>query len=498
MSKANSFVKFLKNINKIINSLLEKNLNKLNFKNIIKIAQSNKIFLTFVALVILFLSYLSIPYVYNKSKVLVEFENYLINNFNLEFHFSKKLNYSFFPTPHFSSSEIIIKNKKKKISEIKKIKIFISLNKLFSLNNIKINKVILEEANFNLNSKNYDFFINILNNDFFKSTFIIYNSNIFFKNLENEVLFINKVKKMKFYFDQNEMKNVLYSENEIFNIPYSLVLFDNKTNKKIYSKLNLDILRLQIENYYNYKEDVKFGTSDIIYNKLKSTFKYKIDLDKDNFEFNLFNKLDNPKFSYKGKLNFKPFYSSLDGKEQELDLSYFFNSSGIIANLIKTKMFNDNNINFKLKIRAEKFKKIKNFKNIILNSKIEKGLIDIDNSSFRWRDYVDFQIFDSLLHVKDGELVLDGATEVNLIEPIELYKFLQTPKKLRKKIKKVNFNYKYNFDQKIISFKDIRIDNKYNQNVNKTIDNVLIKNDDLQNKIYFKKLINKAIKNYAG
>ena len=161
-------------------------------------------------------------------------------------------------------------------------------------------------------------------------------------------------------------------------------------------------------------------------------------------------------------------------------------------------MFNDNNINFKLKIRAEKFKKIKNFKNIILNSKIEKGLIDIDNSSFRWRDYVDFQIFDSLLHVKDGELVLDGATEVNLIEPIELYKFLQTPKKLRKKIKKVNFNYKYNFDQKIISFKDIRIDNKYNQNVNKTIDNVLIKNDDLQNKIYFKKLINKAIKNYAG
>ena len=36
MSKTNFFSKYLKNIGNLINSLLEKNLNKLNFKNLIK------------------------------------------------------------------------------------------------------------------------------------------------------------------------------------------------------------------------------------------------------------------------------------------------------------------------------------------------------------------------------------------------------------------------------------------------------------------------------
>ena len=50
MSKQNSFVKNLKNINRSINSLLERNLNKLKFENLKIVASNNKIILTFVAL----------------------------------------------------------------------------------------------------------------------------------------------------------------------------------------------------------------------------------------------------------------------------------------------------------------------------------------------------------------------------------------------------------------------------------------------------------------
>ena len=50
MSKTNSLNKFLKNINNSINNLLEKNLNKLKFENLIKLARSNKIILTFIFL----------------------------------------------------------------------------------------------------------------------------------------------------------------------------------------------------------------------------------------------------------------------------------------------------------------------------------------------------------------------------------------------------------------------------------------------------------------
>ena len=61
MSKSNHLFKYLNNINKSINSLLEKNLNKLKFNNLIYLAKNNKIILTFVAVFIIFTSYLLIP-----------------------------------------------------------------------------------------------------------------------------------------------------------------------------------------------------------------------------------------------------------------------------------------------------------------------------------------------------------------------------------------------------------------------------------------------------
>ena len=64
MAKQNLFVKNLKNISKSINSLLERNLNKLKFNNLKIIVSNNKIILTFVALFILFVTYLLVPTFY--------------------------------------------------------------------------------------------------------------------------------------------------------------------------------------------------------------------------------------------------------------------------------------------------------------------------------------------------------------------------------------------------------------------------------------------------
>ncbi len=59
-------------------------------------------------------------------------------------------------------------------------------------------------------------------------------------------------------------------------------------------------------------------------------------------------------------------------------------------------------------------------------------------------------------------------------------------------------NFTYNFDQKTAELKDIKVDNNINLNVNKILNNVILKKDDLQNKIYFKNLLNEAIKSYFG
>ena len=496
MSKTNFFVKHLKNINNFINNLLEKNLNKLNFKNLSFLFKNNKIILTFVALFVIFISYLLIPTFYNQNDVSKKLKNELQSKFDLNFKFSKNIKYNFFPKPHFIITDSKILDNEKEISKISKLKIFISFDNLFSLNNIGARDLILENANFHLNTKNYNFFVELLNKSFQDGDIIINNSNVFFKRTEDEVLFINKIFKMKYYFDSKELKNIFYSENEIFNIPFSVKSFFSEDNKKNLSTINLNLMKLNIENELIFENDKKIGSSKFNLNKIKRFVDYKIE--KNSFDFHIFDKIDQPEVTYKGKLNFKPFFANLEGSLDEINLNYLFGNRAIVAQLLKTEIFNNKNVDLKININANSIYKNSNFKNIRLNSKIQEGLIDTDKTKFEWRDVADFELLESLIFVRNGELVLDGKLKINVKDYNEIYKFLLTPKNYRNKIDQIDLNFTYNFDQKVASLKDIKIDNKINQNINKILNNIMIKKHDLQNKIYFKNLLNEAIKTYAG
>ena len=496
MSKTNFFVKHLKNINNLINNVLEKNLNKLNSKNLSNLIKNNKIIFTFVALLVVFISYLLLPTFYNKNDITKVLKNELQTKFDLNFKFSKNIKYNLFPKPNFVIVDSKILKNESEISKISKLKIFISINDLFSLKNIKVRDLILEKANFNLNTNNYNFFLELLNRNFQVGDIRINNSNIFFTNIENEVLFITKVFKMKYYFDSKELKNNFYSENEIFNIPFSVKSFFSEDNKKFLSTININLIKLNIENELNFEHDKKVGKSKINLNKIKRIAEYEVE--KNSLNFHIFDKIDQPNASYKGNFNFKPFYAILKGKSVEINLNHLFGFNAIIAQLLKTELFNNKNIDFKLTINADNAYKNTQFKNINLNSKIQEGLIDVDNTKFEWRNFVNFELLESLIFVKEGELILDGKLKIDVKDYNEVYKFLLTPKNYRNKIDQIDLNFTYNFDQKIAALNDIKIDNKINQNVNKILSNIIIKKDDLQNKIYFKNLLNEAIKSYAG
>ena len=496
MSKSSLFVKHFKNINKLINSLLEKNLNKLNFINLRNLLKNNKIILTFVAVFILFVSYLLLPTFYNQDDVSKEIKKELINKFNLNFNFSDDLNYNFFPRPHFTTKNSVIIDSDDEISKIEKTKIYVSLENLFSLKNIQIKELKIVDANFRLNKENHNFFIKLLDKKFIDRTLKIKNSNIFFYNNEDEVLFINKIINMRYYYDSNELKNFIYAENEIFNIPYSIKIHDNKQEKKIVSKLNFNFLKFQVQNDYNYENDLKFGNANVIFNKLKSTFNYKIN--KKYFDFNFYEKLENSKFSYKGKINFNPFYAFLEGKTNELNLNYLFNTNSFIVQLLKTEILNNKNLDFKLNTIADNINTILDFKEIHLISKIQDSLIDIDGTKFDWKNFANFKLSETLIFVKNGELILDGKIDISINRSNEIYKYLLTPKNHRKIIKKINLNFSYNFDQRTIDLSNIRIDDKMSDKVNEIMSNITLKDTNLQNKIYLKKILNDAIKSYVG
>ena len=136
MKKHNYFVKFLIKINLLINSLLERNLNKLNVANLKNKGINNKFFLTIVLLVILFLSYLSLPNIFSQNQISDELKKDLLDKLNLEFNFENKLSYKFLPRPHFTTNKSSVIFNENKISEINKLKIYVSLERLFSIKNI--------------------------------------------------------------------------------------------------------------------------------------------------------------------------------------------------------------------------------------------------------------------------------------------------------------------------------------------------------------------------
>ena len=487
---------FFKKLSKFINSLLEKNLNKLNIINFKKLIINNKIFLTIVAAIILFFSYLSLPNIYNQDKIAVELKKNLFKKLNLEFNFSNNLKYKFLPRPHFIAPGSSIIFNGNKISEIEKLKIYVSLENLFSLKKMKVKNITIEEANFNFNKKNYNFFTKLLDSNFKDTTLKIMKSNIFYRDLDNDVLFINKILDAKYIHDVNELKNILYFNNEIFNLPYSIKLFKNKDEKKFYSEISIDSLRLQVENQLLYDGDFISGLSEFIILNTRSTAEYKTG--KNLFEFNLFDQAQKPKFSYNGKFNFKPFHSYLNGSTSEINFSHLFFTNAFIQQLLKTEILNNQNVDFKLSINSKKIKNFDDFKNILLKLKIQEGLIDLDKTKFSWKDCVNFNLMDSLIYVKDGNLILDASSEINIINISEVYKFLVTPKNIRKKINKINLNFTYSFDEKSLNIKNIKVDGKLDNKLNNHLNNILFKENKFQNRIYLKNLLNNLFKNYSG
>jgi hypothetical protein len=63
---------------------------------------------------------------------------------------------------------------------------------------------------------------------------------------------------------------------------------------------------------------------------------------------------------------------------------------------------------------------------------------------------------------------------------------------------KININFTYLFDEKTLNINDIKVDGISDKNILNNLNEINLKENSLQNKIYLKNLFNKAIKSYDG
>ena len=90
------------------------------------------------------------------------------------------------------------------------------------------------------------------------------------------MLFLDKVKNGKFYYDATYLENVLEAKSEIFNIPYKLEIRNNEYKKELLINFNAKKIRLDIENIINYSEKIKNGVIDLSFVNKKKSLNYEI------------------------------------------------------------------------------------------------------------------------------------------------------------------------------------------------------------------------------
>ena len=151
-------------------------------------------------------------------------------------------------------------------------------------NEIYIKDLFFNKTDFNIFLE-FDslFFKNLLKTEPNDNKIIFKKSNIFFRNNKEEVLFINKVSKAQFYYDSKNLQNVLIADNEVFKIPFKIIIKNDKFNKKVLTKFNSKKIRLNLDSETNYEDINNTGFLDILFINKNTSLDYQINKDSSNF-----------------------------------------------------------------------------------------------------------------------------------------------------------------------------------------------------------------------
>jgi len=495
MNKINLISKKLKQRLVSINNSLESYFNKLNFfktyskKN--NILANNRVFFSLSAVLILTLSYFLLPTLYNKDIVQVEIKNQISKRYNIDIKFNENIRYGLIPKPHFISKNLSILNNEREIGLVKNFKVFIDFGNLFSIDNLEINNLILNKTDFNINKKDLLFFEKLLKMEPNENKIIFKKSNIFFKNLNEDLLFLNKIDNSKFYFDSYNLENVLVSKNEIFNIPYTINLKNNKFQKNFSIKFNSKKIRLNIESNTNYEDSIKKGEVDLLFVNNNESLLYEISKNSLNFS-----STDNKKFD--GYFDFKPFYLEATFNYDGISAKDILKNDSILVELFKSEIFNNENLNVNIDLNVKNITNIDYLNDLKLKLNLDQGKIAFSKSSIMWKDDLKINLKEGLLNYDQNEIFLIGKLIINANNIDNFYKSFQIKKIHRKKINKLELDFVYNFNKNKFNFDNVKIDDKTNDNLNQFLDEFNSSEKKFFNKISFKNFINNFFSNYVG
>ncbi|MDA7714450.1 hypothetical protein N8824_04025 [Candidatus Pelagibacter sp.] len=492
--------KIVKNFNNFVKNTIFKVQNKTNNK--FKISGFNKILITFISLLFLYIFYLLTPVIYDKNWVKDKIQTKLLSEFKINLSSIDNISYLILPAPHFliKDSELLLTNlgNEKSIGEIKNFQIFLSQLNFFDKEKIRIKNIIIDKANFSLSRNDLNVLNNSTNNKLASQKININKSNLFFKSNLDEIVTIIKIDKAEFFFNDKELENQFILEGGIFGIPFTskLKIENNLIIEKNFlfkaKSLNLDILNNHI---------IKKNNS-IVGNNAISLFNSTIDTGYELIDENIIFKsknsiINNSKINYDGKLSINPFDLDLHINLDYNKISKLFNLNSVFIEFFKSGLLFNDNISLNTSISVNSNKKNNFFSQAKIYLNILNGKVNLDGTRLINKNIGSLELNDSNLFFQNDRLVLNTNLFFDIKSPDHLFSFLNTNKKLRKEINNVFVNLDYDLLNNEIKFNNVKINN------NKTSDQFMniiegFKDNDLNNLVKTRTILNELLGAYDG
>ena len=481
--KKKKFNKLLLSINRLIESFfnnISDYIKEFKKKNS-RFEKTNKIiFISLSSLFILVLGYFLLPTIYDKNLVKIKLQNQIKNKYNIKVNFEDDISYALFPKPHFYANNLNIFQDDNVLINSKNTRIYISIKNFFSFDALKVKNILFKDNEFNVKKRNLSFFTNILNSNNSDNTIIFEDSIIFYKDISEDVIFLVDLNNLKFFYDL-EKKYQLIANYKIFNLPFKLNLNHNKEKNFFSFSLESKNIRLKIKNFFQYSNKNFNGNLEA---QILNDIKYFIYDIKNNSLF--INSKDN---NFKGEIDLRPFYLSLNLNFNEFDVKNFLKDNSIFLNLINSEILNNPNINGEIDINLNKIKNFKYMEKIKIKNILEEGNIYFTNINTNWNNSVLIEINDTQLLNEDNKVNLIGSINFDFIDLDKFYRYYQINEKYRDEIKKIKFDFFLNVNEKILQINNAKIDNIDNEQINDFLENLNSQRKNFFNRVIFRNFV---------
>ncbi len=105
-------------------------------------------------------------------------------------------------------------------------------------------------------------------------------------------------------------------------------------------------------------------------------------------------------------------------------------------------------------------------------------------------------IDDVQLIIENNKLKFAGYVSLDFLDISDFYVHYQINRNYRKNIKKINFGFLFNLDDRFIEIDNLKVNGNTNQSIEKFLSKFNSRKDDILNKIIFRNSVKNFLKNF--